>query len=171
MKKNKKEFFLQDNQGMSIVELLVIIAIVAVLTGVAVNLFGYMNGKQARQCAYKLEAAISEIRMETMSKSNGELDNVYLKIVNENDKIYAVRMIKGTEAKDVIGEKVTVIAIDTTGGESTISSGSFVPIFFNRATGALLAESMYPKFRITQGNTNYVVEVEPTTGRITCERQ
>ena len=171
MKKNNKKFFLQDNSGVSIVELLVIIAIVAILSGAAVNLFGYLNGKQARQCAYKLEAAISEIRMETMSKSDGEPDSVYLEVVNEDDKIYAKRMIKGTEAKDLIGEKVSVFAIDTTGAENMISSGTYVRVFFNRATGALLKEAAHPQFKIVQGNTTYIVAIEPTTGRISCERQ
>ena len=171
MKKNKENIYLQDNKGMSIVEILVIIAIVAVLSGVAVNLFGYMNGKQARQCAYKLEAAISEIRMETMSKSTGEPDSVYLEIINEGGSIYAKRMIKGTETKDLIGEKVSVTAYDTNAQVIQLDENQYGRVYFNRATGALEKVATCSKFVIIQGNTTYVVEIEPTTGRISCEKQ
>ena len=83
----------EDSRGVTIVEFLVIIAIMLIVTGSVMNLGGYLNGKQARQCAYKLEAALSEIRVETMSKSNGELESVYLSIENQEGRIYAKQVI------------------------------------------------------------------------------
>ena len=80
-------------------------------------------------------------------------------------------MVKGVETKDLIGEKVIVSALDASDAEITISSGKDAVVVFNRETGALMKESIYQKFRITQGNTNYIVVIEPTTGRISCEKE
>lgn len=173
MNRKSRRFSFQDNRGMSIVELLVIIAIMAIAVGMIANLFGYMNGKQAKQCAYKLEAALSEIRMETMSKSNGEKEDVYFVLENKESQIYAARKIKDEVSKDLIGEKVIITVKDVTGNiTGELTEGTAVPVYFNRATGALDKDSAgYAVFEITQGNVTYVVGIEPTTGRVSSERK
>lgn len=173
MNKKNRGLFVRDNRGTSIVELLVIMAIMAILVGMVTNLFGYLNGKEAKQCAYKLEAAISEIRMETMSKSDGEKESVYLVLENRNDQIYAGRSIRSDVTSDLIGEKVVITVKDASGNEiGVLTDGKAVPIYFNRATGALLEESeKYAAFEVTQGKVTYVVKIEPTTGRISNERK
>lgn len=163
----------RDNRGTSIVELLVIMAILAILVGMVANLFGYLNGKQAKQCAYKLEAALSEIRMETMSKSDGEKESVYFVLENNDGQILAKNKIKENTSSDMIGEKVIITVKDAAGATiGELSDGNAVIIYFNRATGALLEESeKYATFEINQGKVTYVVGIEPTTGRISCERK
>lgn len=170
--KGKYRNWNKDHRGTSIVELLVIMAIVAVLVGMSTNLTGYLSGKQARQCAYKLEAAISEIRVETMSKSNGEKESVYLLIQNEEDMIYTKRIIRGKEQRDLVGEKVIVRMLGNNELVSDLSKGVEVPIYFNRATGALLEDSLpYSVMEIQQGRVVYLLTIEPTTGHVSCERK
>ena len=172
MLKMKGKFLFNENRGTSIVELLVIMAVLAVLVGISTNLTAYLSGKQARQCAYKIEAAISEIRMETMSKSTGEKESVYLILENNGNLIYSKQMIKGKEHSDLVGEKVTLRVGDGRGTFQEVTSGEQIPIYFNRATGALLKESEpYAAFEIQQGRVIYSVTIEPVTGRVNCERK
>lgn len=161
-----------DNSGTSIVELLAVIAIMAVLLGTATNIIGYLSGKQARQCAYKMDAILSETRMETMGKSTGEKDCVYLTIKNNDGKIYALQQIKDVQNSTLIGENVKIVATDIKGSEMELANGTSFNVYFNRSTGALYDEvGNYCKMRITQGRVTYVVSVIPTTGKISYERE
>lgn len=173
MNRKERGLFFRDDRGTSIVELLVIMAIMAILVGMVANLFGYLNGKQAKECAYKLEAALSEIRMETMSKSDGEKESVFFVLENNAGRIFAKTKVNDVTSSDVIGEKVIITVKDETGittGE--LSEGSAIIIYFNRATGALMEESeKYAVIEINQGNVTYVVKIEPTTGRTSCDRR
>lgn len=172
MKKYHINLFLKENRGATLVELLVVIAIMTILIGSVVNLGGYLNGKQARQCAYKIEAALSEIRMETLSKSTGEKESVYLDLENSNGDIYAKQWIKGTSKSDLIGEQVTIQVTDTKGQTKSLENGTAVSFYFDRATGGLLEETtQYTIIEISQGAVTYVVEMEPVTGNIECRKK
>lgn len=171
-KKNTYKFNFIDNQGTSIIELIVVIAIMAVLLGTATNIVGYLSGKQAKQCAYKMDAMLSESRMETMSKSTGEKESVYLAFKNEGGKIYAVQTIKGNETSALIGSGVTIKAKDVKGNETSLLDGASINVYFNRATGALYDEiGNYCEIRVSQGSTTYMVSIVPTTGKISYERE
>ena len=171
-KKSTYQFNFIDNQGTSMIELLVVMAIMAVLLGTATNIVGYLSGKQAKQCAYKMDAILSETRMETMSKSTGEKDSVYITIKNENGKIYAVQKIKDNEKSTLLGNSVKIVARDMQGSEMELGNGTSFKVYFNRATGALYDEANnYCEMRISQGKTTYVVAIEPTTGKIFNERE
>ena len=171
-KKNIHQFNFIDNRGMSMIELLAVIAIMAVLLGTATNIVGYLSGKQARQCAYKMDSILTETRMETMGKSTGEKESVYLTIKNDNGKIYAVQNIKSDEKSTLIGNSVKIVAKDVKGSEMELSNGTYFNVYFNRATGALYDEAYnYCEMRISQGKHTYVVSIVPTTGKISNERE
>lgn len=171
-KKSTYQFNFIDNKGMSMIELLAVMAIMAVLIGSATNIVGYLSGKQAKQCAYKMDAILSETRMETMSKSSGEKDSVYLIIKNESGKIYAVQKIKDNEKSTLLGNSVKIVARDIQGSEMELGNGTSFKVYFNRATGALYDEAdNYCEIRISQGKNTYVVTIEPTTGKIFNERE
>lgn len=161
-----------DNSGTSIVELLAVMAIMAVMLGTATNIVGYLSGKQARQCAYKMDAILSETRMETMGKSTGEKESVYLSVKNDGGKIYAVQTMKDVQNSFLIGKNVTITATDVKGSEMELVNGTSFDIYFNRSTGALYDDAgNYCKIKITQGRVTYVVSVVPTTGKISYERE
>ena len=85
-----------DNRGMSIIEIVIILAMMAVLLGFMTNIVGYLSGKQARECAYKIDASLAGIRMDTMSKSTGGND-VFLtleKIANPPFCMYVIRLTR-----------------------------------------------------------------------------
>lgn len=161
----------RDNRGTSIIELMVIIAILAILLGMMLNITGYLNGKQARECAYKVDAALAKIRMETMSKSTGTED-VFLTLKQKDGKLYAVSRIKGEVAEEVVGNgKVSGKAITIDQNTVELDGTHEVSIYFNRATGALSKnQTRYIRLEFTQGTVTYKVEIEPLTGKISYGR-
>ena len=176
-KKNVHKCNIKDNRGTSIIELLVVMAIMGIFIGTATNITGMLSGKQAKQCAYKLESALSEIRMETMSKSTGIKDSntgvldVYLTLnINSDGEVCVERNIKGKTKEDVIGKNVTVNASKSSGSSIELAEGTDVNVYFERSTGALHEDAEYCEFQIMQGNVIYVVKIVPATGKISYER-
>lgn len=161
----------KDNHGTTIIEVIVVMAILAIFVAGTTNIVGRLRGKQANQCAYKMEAVLSEIRTETMSKSNGDKESVYLTIANEDGSIYAELKIRDDTNRHLLGKDVTVKAYPKVGAAKTLVEGSKVQVYFERSTGALYSDNNnYCKFEIKQGNVTYVVNIIPETGKISYER-
>ncbi len=161
-----------DNRGTSLIELMVVMAILAVLAGGMVSIMGFLNGKEAKQCAYKMKSALDCARVETMSKSNGEKESVYLTFQNIEGQIYAVQKKKDSEKKELVGKNVTITAQDVKGTEILLENGSSISVYFKRTTGALYDEAdNFCKMQVSQGKVTYVVNVDAATGRISYERE
>ena len=160
-----------DNRGMSIIEIVIILAMMAVLLGFMTNITGYLSGKQAKECAYKIDASLAGIRMDTMSKSTGGKD-VFLTIEKNNGQFYAIKNVKGTEKWEVIGgSQITVTAVDKDGNETEINDSDSVTFYFNRETGGLQKDTVwYEKIIITQGRVTYEVTIEAVTGKFSYTR-
>lgn len=170
MKAQKGRFI--DERGTSMVELIAIMAILAILLGASGNALGYLNGKEAQQCAYKTEAVLSEIRMETMSKSSGEKESVYARLQKDGDQITVIRKIWEEEKKDRIGKNVVVTVKEIGGNEWKLEDGDGVNIYFQRSTGALYDDAgNICQIKVSQGRNSFVVKIEPTTGKISYERE
>lgn len=58
----------RNDRGFSLVELIVVIAIMVVFTGVGVIGYGMLNGRQAKECRDELEAKLQSVRVQTMGK-------------------------------------------------------------------------------------------------------
>lgn len=162
----------QDNRGLSLVELIVVIALLAVISTAGVNITGYLNGKQARECAYKIDTALANVRIETMSKSTGN-DDVYLTLQKENGEFYGIFSVKGDIRKERLGSnKVSITAYDMDDIEYVLEEGREITFYFDRATGALKKDKIrYKRIQVTQGNVVYEVSIEPTTGKFSYERK
>ncbi len=161
----------RDNRGMSIIEIVIVLAMMAVLLGFMTNIVGYLSGRQAKECAYKIDSSLAGIRMDTMSKSTGGKD-VFLTIEKKDGGIYAIRNVKGMEEQDLIaGGQVTVKAVDSNGNEVEIDSSNTITFYFNRETGGLQKDTVwYERIVVTQGRVTYEVTIEPVTGKFSYTR-
>lgn len=82
------------NQGYSLVELIVVITMVAIFSISAVYGIGMIGGWEMKKCVKQLDGAISETKMNAMSKGACELT-----ITRDSDGNYDMQMVVG------IGEK------------------------------------------------------------------
>lgn len=83
----KKNCCIKDNRGFSLMELLVVIAVVAVVTGMVGISYSLVTNSNVNAAADKLEYAIRTSRVESMSKGQ---DNGKLTIVQADGKLYYV---------------------------------------------------------------------------------
>lgn len=125
----------KDNRGFSLIELIIVLAILAVLTlGVSYGV-GLLTDKPAEQCATKLQSYITDCRVTTMGKLSAVL---YLYM--DGDRLMVKKNIDGTETVTSLGSGVAVsyrVTGDAADSYRTLGGASSpLVISFNRSSGA-----------------------------------
>ncbi len=198
MKTGLKSKFSKNNKGYSLVELIVVIAIIAVLGVGATWSIILVFSANAKTCANDIVGAISECKIETMSKGQG---SVKLKIYRDGagGTIYSELLFKdasgdwsfknGTPETGYAGEREKVGAsrcsVGTSDGADDIptSRDTAWEIYFNRSTGSFADGTGVTSGGATTqalldngiwvmgGSKNYYIKLEKLTGKTTKELQ
>lgn len=150
----------QDNRGLSLVELIVVIAIMAIMIGVGILSISLLFGTQARGCAQKVSSMLNETKTGCLSRYNETMTIAYrTKGQDEEpaytaDGYYAINRIytikkEGNKIKPVpvggdgsaeiraLGSGKVVIMVYLSDGSSfELGTDKYVTISYNRSTGA-----------------------------------
>ncbi len=164
---------MKRNQGYSLVELIVVIAIMAVLTGTLAISVSAIGGFKAKECAKNIQSYINKTRVNTMGKNS-----VVLHLYKGADgAFYAQTITNGTaDAAQVIGKK-TVTVRYTDGDDLSAASeldDTGVYIQFDRSSGAMQLPAVGPsiyvhKISVSQGSRTYVLTIYKETGKVVSE--
>ena len=124
------------NQGFSLVELIVVIAIMAIVTAGAVAGISAMTGAKLNSCSSNLIAGLEQTKVNALSKSAAELT-----LTCDADGNYV--MSKTGEADQTIGDNKIIITYqykDSTGADinKTVSASDSLIISYRRGSGAFL---------------------------------
>lgn len=179
--KNKNKYI--NNKGVSLVELVVIIAIMAILSTGLISMIGILNGRAARECAQDTLSALSKVRVLTLSKSTGAPESglsadadVYLEIKPDSGGRILIMQINKNKEGEMIVDQISVGAanvdiIAIVGGSEVNLTGTDIKIAYDRATGAFLKYSdagYMTSLTFEQGKT-YTITMTPATGKATME--
>lgn len=99
-----------NNSGFSLIELIVIMAIMAVMVGVGSLSMSLLTGSEARQAVEKINAQLNEAKTGSMSRYDEDLNIVY--VTNPDDFDWADK-----EGYYVV-KQMTTLAMTTTSGAS-----------------------------------------------------
>lgn len=172
-----------DNRGFSLVELIIVIAIISVMTGVVGYGLSLSSGKPAEECAKKLASAISHGRTATMGKyrneiivrkeSNGRLtvtEDTLIRIENEGTP--SENQVTSQRSSVAGGKGVTVEYKIGTGGYTELTDGSEIRLRYDSGSGAMKktapGDAYYTGFRISKSGKVWYVNLETLTGRVTA---
>jgi prepilin-type N-terminal cleavage/methylation domain-containing protein len=174
MKKN-------NNRGFSLVEIVVTLAIMAVLTGTVSYGLSLSSGKKAEECARKLASELQSMR----TLSLGKYEVIGKLYYDSGSDSYILEQTVRKDAKDagtVTKIVVGVGAVDVSYSNEYSSEGNtyislkgsddksenYICFKFSRSTGALdlNEEKTYGHIRVEKSQKVKYVDIVPLTGRI-----
>lgn len=169
---------MKNNKGFSLLEMIIVIAILAVVASVSFVGLGYLYSTNIKSSVKKINSSLLKTQNYTMAKSNGGRD-VYMRINQASDGNYYIeywRVSGETRVKiqddEKIGKKnLTVTCHKDDGSTATVSVGSPVDVYFNRSTGGLLpitagGDVYWSKIEITANGANRcTVTISKVTGK------
>lgn len=180
--KNKNKCI--NDKGVSLVELIIIIAIMAVLSTGLISMIGILNGRAARECAQDTLSALSKVRVLTLSKSTGAPESglsadadVYLEIKPDGGGRILIMQVNKNKEGETIVDQISVGAanvdiIAEINKKEVNLTGTDIKIAYDRATGAFLKysdEGYMTKLTFEQGKS-YTIYMTPATGKATMEQ-
>lgn len=182
-----KERFLgtgSDNRGMSLVEIIIVVAIMSTMIGVLSFGLSLVSGKPAEECAQKLASVIQHTRTITMGKNMTTI-TIYMdaegKIVarEESERLIDNDGNGVTDVKEtVVGEDgVRVVCHLEGGGETEITGSNEVELLFDRGSGALKMVKINGTDRgkcrieieISKANKTKYIVIIPVTGKLSIQ--
>ena len=168
MKRQKR-----NNKGLSLVELIVVVAIMGVVMVGGVVTLGLIHNASAKEASAKLNSALNKTRTEAMSKASASVE-IY---EGADSKYYADYYIAGTKRETVyIGSSRVDISYMDTNGTNDIEDDDKLIISFDRETGAFLPigsagnVNVYCReIYIESGHKTYTIQCEKLTGKTTVK--
>lgn len=182
---------MKDNKGLSLIELIVVIAIMAVMGGFIFISFGLLTGQDARECASNLSTALDKEKNYALTRS-GETD-CYVEITHTAEGYLADYQVPAKAIqpdcptffsieKENIGHPTVNVACyyDDGGGSPTFvddlnDNNDVLRITYNRVTGAVKEIKLNGDaktinlIKIDKGR-EYEIVLYTATGKHTLER-
>jgi len=180
---------MKNNEGLSLVELIIVVSIMAVLIGFISIGFNVVSGMDAKECANDLNAYLKETKTSALSKDYQEL-KIYVGADGKSYVDFVVYQYQDDPANPgvVLPDPVPVVSRTELIGKSSVSiqckfsDGSLlnigtasgnVTLGFDRASGAFtyakindIQTSLYcTQINITKKSRSYTIELIPSTGK------
>jgi len=162
----------KNNGGYSLVELIIVLAIIAIIMSTVFYSIILIFSANARSCANDIQRSIGDCKVTTMGKSSAYM-TLYRDAANEN--VYTRMYImdsSGTyvpsDPQKVGTQKVTVAYKPKGGTETELTAGSEIKIGYDRATGGFTDKGdpdLYELIRVKGGSKNYEIVLTELTGK------
>ena len=161
------------NKGFSLVELIVVIAILGVMTAVGGYALTAISSANAKECAREMEAGLISTRTQSYS-SDTATSVVEVSFYKGADGIYMKKSFEA-EAKKIGGSKVSV-SYQLSSGVDTDLDDDRISFSFNRSSGAFRemkvngnSEGICQTIKITSGSKTYTITCYEHTGKTMLE--
>lgn len=175
-----------DNKGYSLVELIIVIAIIAVLTGTLIFSISMIFSANARTCANDIKSALAETKITSMGKSEA-----FVEIYRDanNGCIYSRQFMKkedgswyGKDPEKIGNARVYVAYCVDGGSETELAEGDAIYLAYERSSGSFMSTSTmqksdgtsaaiayYSKIHVMGGNKDLQVSLIKLTGKVSVE--
>ncbi|MGN0279660.1 MAG: type II secretion system protein [Lachnospiraceae bacterium] len=163
-----------NNSGYSLVELIIVIAIMAVLIGTVFYSITMIFGANAKTCANNIQRAIADCKVTTMGKKEAYMELYRAADGNVYTKLYVYEQTGATpvegEPQKMGNSRVYVGYIkpgETPDAATELNSGDSVTIKFDRSSGSFdkTAHDNCAQIIVRGGSKNYAIEMTQLTGK------
>lgn len=176
----------KNNKGYSLVELIIVVAIITILGGTVMFSISLIFSADAKGCAHSLTSALADTKVNAMGR-----DGAYMELTRDsNGDIWVTQWVKksswmesgnpqkiGTRRITVyyFAEGTEVGDFDSTTG-TELASGTTIYFSFDRSTGAFIesfklkdgtevGSSFYDGFEVIGGSKDYLIDLNKLTGK------
>lgn len=167
----KGVFRIRNSKGFSLVELIVVAAIIGICIGLASLSVSVVFSSLAMKCSNSINAELSKCRINAMSRAA----DVYLRLYCDADGNVIADYCEGgavVSSEEVGGSRVTVTFETDTEHTLSYSGGVDLCLTFRRDSGALVtlksdgsdAEYQCTKITVSGGGRSYIITLVPATG-------
>lgn len=172
----------EDNRGVSLVELIIVMAIMGVIIGVTGYGLGLVSKKPVDECAKKIEMVLNQNRTNAMGNTEAWVE-LYLKDGRVTVLEHLKNNIRGEE-NAIEKNKETVVGANGVkirlyyrngAGEAWADLGTdHKKIGFKRDSGSLTGDVVYTRIVVYKGSdpsTGHIrtIELEELTGKVTLQ--
>ena len=163
------------NKGFSLIEIVVVLAILGIVTMGSVIGFNMINGRPADQCARSLKMALTNHRLSTMGK-----ENAIMRVYMESDgTVWIYEKLETTNASETVetrtkicGKGVNVVVHKNDGTEETLTSASpGISVSFNRHNGSFNLGQNIDYIHISKASHSYKLNFYDLTGKVELIRE
>ncbi len=161
-----------DNRGLSIIELVIVIAIMAVLLGLIGVSVNMLIGTEAKQAAKKMDAQLNDIKTGAMTRAGEYLIVRYIKVTSGDERDMAK---KGVDKSGFYAEK-HISTITNNGDPNSPASNSPAPgsvkyeyldeVEYTRIGSNKVTFTVEGNEILSDGSNGYKLEFDRRTGRI-----
>ena len=158
---------MKNNKGFTLVELIVVIALMAIIAGVSSYTISTVSNQELKDFANNYDAMLSQCQIETMSG----MRNPVLEIAVNRDGEYRATLYSTTTRNDgstvrevvksqYLGEDYLVCKYD----ETTLARTDTLTVQFDRSTGEITTNKGFKTISVSNGRGTYKVQLVPETG-------
>lgn len=160
-----------NNGGYSIIELIIVLAIIAIIISTVFYSIILVFSANAKSCANNLQRSIGECKVTTMGKSAA-----YMELYRDADQNVYTRMYVmdsggsyvPSEPQKVGTSRVYVAYTPEGGAETELLAGDKIEIRFDRASGGFEEDAsgnIYEKLHVQGGSKKYEIVLTKLTGK------
>lgn len=159
----------KDNRGLSLAELMIVVAIMAVITGLIGFGINSMSGRPAQQCAQKIIYSLERHRVTAM----GKISASYTLKVKDDGEIECVETVQNNGAQssvsNVIGSSRVTLFYDDGSSITQVPRNSSITLTFDRSSGAFSSSMPYKRLIVKSGGREYKIRLVQLTGKVYLE--
>lgn len=171
----------KENGGFSLVELIIVIAIISVLITTAVLSVSLVFSANAKTCANDIQRAVADCKVTTMGKSrawlviyrgsDGQLYGRMHAMEQKDGEAVGTYEEKLSDPEKLGGKRVSVTYTDAAGIVTELPEGESggLTIEFDRSSGSF-KDGTPKSIEVIGGNRHYELKFEKLTGKITVKQ-
>ncbi len=161
-----KNHLKENNKGISIVEIIIVIAIISILATTMLLSTNIATKKHVNSCALKIASAVEQTRNLALGKQGASIEIWH----PPGDDVYLQMYVNGQPYGGLasVGRPTLTVSI-TKNGVATELGATHEVINFSRSNGSVTDVPAVTKITVTNGARVYEVNIDPYTGRVTSE--